>query len=83
MHVFGFPVGPDSRIGGGDGGVDGHTAHWSGAIYQLVLVRPVSPPRGNKSPWEWNLVIRRALDLCADKWCAAGYGVRLPIVGLT
>ena len=37
---------------------------------------------GVESTFEWNLVVRRMLDSCYDRWQAAGYGVRLPVVGL-
>eukprot|EP00973_Karenia_brevis_P093483 12417512-Karenia_brevis.AAC.1 len=36
---------------------------------------------GKEAPWEWNLVMRHALDLCRDKWTRSGLGINMPVVG--
>ena len=36
---------------------------------------------GIESPWEWNTVMRHALDLCVDKRLKHGWGIDLPVVG--
>ena len=38
---------------------------------------------GMESDWLWSLVVRRILDSCLEKWGLSGYGVNLPILGLT
>eukprot|EP00973_Karenia_brevis_P061082 8493503-Karenia_brevis.AAC.1 len=35
---------------------------------------------GEESPWEWNLVMRHALDLCRNRWQREGLGIELPVV---
>jgi hypothetical protein len=36
---------------------------------------------GIESPWEWNMVLRHALDICVDAWLGRGFGIELPVVG--
>ena len=36
-----------------------------------------------ESDWIWNLVVRRILDSCLEKWRLSGYRVNLPILGFT
>ena len=36
-----------------------------------------------ESTFEWNLVVRRMLECCIDGWQQCGYGIDLPVIGVT
>ena len=43
----------------------------------------VASKKGCKeSPWEWNMVMRHAPDVCVQKWNLEGLGVELPVLGM-
>ncbi len=38
---------------------------------------------GIESTWEWNLVVRRILDSCVDRWKGQNFGLESPALGKT